>query len=100
VTSRWLRDGKEIFYVHTGSINGSGKLMAVSIELTPTVRIGTPAAIVDTAFVPNNANDYPYAVTPDGQRFLVVQPRTDQARVPITLVMNWTEALKKSPRPK
>jgi eukaryotic-like serine/threonine-protein kinase len=95
IRPRWRRDGKEIFYVHSGSVNGSGKLMAVPIELTPAVRIGAPAPVVDAAFVPSNANDYTYAVTPDGQRILVIEPQTDQARAAITVVMNWTAALKK-----
>jgi hypothetical protein len=30
----------------------------------------------------------PYDVSPDGQRFLVVEPRADTA-IPITVVVNW-----------
>jgi hypothetical protein len=37
----------------------------------------------------------PYAVTADGQRFLINRPTEEPTATPITLVVNWPEALKK-----
>jgi hypothetical protein len=42
----------------------------------------------------NQAQDY-FDVTPDGQRFLVNASDEGVASAPITLVVNWTAALKK-----
>ena len=36
-----------------------------------------------------------YAATPDGQRFLILKPVTGAAPAPITVVLNWTAALRK-----
>jgi len=36
-----------------------------------------------------------YAVTPDGQRFLILKPLEEPATTPITLVLNWTSLIKK-----
>lgn len=38
-----------------------------------------------------NVNDYPYAVTPDGQRF-VVNARLDEPPT-VSIVVNWPAAL-------
>jgi hypothetical protein len=36
-----------------------------------------------------------YDVTPDGQRFLLTQPVADTGDVPITVIVNWPQLLKK-----
>jgi serine/threonine protein kinase len=89
----WRRDGKELFFVASGNVNGVGVLTAVPIETTTTIRIGAPRAIVDAPFVPSTANVYPYAVSTDGQRILLVEPMDDQNSA-ITVALNWTAALK------
>jgi hypothetical protein len=38
---------------------------------------------------------YQYDVSPDGQRILAVMPDEQAASEPLTLVQNWTAALKK-----
>ncbi len=90
---RWSRDGKELFFVASSAVNGTGRLMAVPIDPGPPFRVGTPAAIVDAPFAPGTANEYSYSVSPDGRRILVVQPTDDAIRAPYTLVLNWTAGL-------
>jgi hypothetical protein len=51
--------------------------------------------LFDVAFVPGDANDYSYSVSPDGQRVLVIQPTEDATRAPFTLLLNWTARLRK-----
>jgi hypothetical protein len=36
-----------------------------------------------------------YDVTPDGKRFVVAIPSDEQRPIPVTLLLNWTAALKK-----
>ena len=93
---RWRRDGREIFFVETGNVNGAGRLMAVPIELGAALRAGMPQPIVDVPFVPTTANGYPYALSPDGQRVLQIQPAEDPNRSAFTVVMNWTAQLRKN----
>ena len=82
---RWRGDGKEIFYA-----SRDNRLMAVATEehegvLTP----GTPRALFEAR--PVGPRSF-YAVSPDGQRFLVNSLQGD-GRSSITLVQNWSAAL-------
>jgi hypothetical protein len=83
-----------MFFVASGNVNGAGRLMAVPVDLASTVRTGVPQRLVAAPFVPSLANDYPYAVSPDGQRVLVIQPADDPNRSAISIVLNWTADLR------
>jgi hypothetical protein len=59
-----------------------------------------PRPLFESGYVnaPHNPiNYFPYSVSADGQRFLIPRPTVDSVYVssPITVVMNWTAALKK-----
>jgi hypothetical protein len=79
---RWRGDGKELYYRAS-----SGKLMAVTIKTEPTFEASVPVALFD-------ASASFYAVTNDGRRFLLVLPQSEPTSPPITVVLNWTTALK------
>jgi hypothetical protein len=95
VRPHWRRDGRELFYIASSAVNGAGRLMAAPIMPGPSFRVGTPVPLFDVAFVPGDANDYSYSVSPDGQRVLVIQPTEDATRAPFTLLLNWTARLRK-----
>ena len=88
---RWRRDGKELFY-----ISADRKLMSVEVKIDgstfehspPTALFGTRVGGIDT---PGNY----YAVTSDGQRFLLNSLVAEAAYTPITVVLNWTADLKR-----
>ena len=69
VRPRWRQDGKELFYVTAES-----KLAAVPIITGETFQAGDPTDLFDLTFSPAGVNPYPYAVSADGQRFLVITP--------------------------
>jgi serine/threonine protein kinase len=87
---RWRRDGLELFYVASDN-----KLMAVPIPRGNPLDAGIPTALFDVS-VPLSGNPYRtnYAVTADGQRFLV-NTKLDDAVVPIDVVLNWTALLER-----
>ena len=58
------------------------------------IESGIPRALFDTGLNVNPIRDQ-YAVTPDGQRFLILKPLAEAAPIPITVVVNWTAALTK-----
>jgi serine/threonine-protein kinase len=94
----WRGDGRELYYVETSSGDGSlkVKLMAVPIVTSPSFSAGTPRVLFEGPF----RSDGPfrgYDVTPDGQRFIMVQEvAVPPARVSqMVLVQNWTEELKR-----
>ncbi|MCH7840591.1 MAG: serine/threonine-protein kinase, partial [Planctomycetes bacterium] len=81
----WGHDGKELFYVSRGrmlmvaSVNGKGEDFVVS-------SVGSLFAM------PINPFGRTYDVSPDGQRFIVNVYGGEQ-NTPISLVLNWTQAL-------
>jgi hypothetical protein len=88
----WRRDGKELFYVST-----DGKLTAVAVTTDgATFSAGTPHALFEVE-IPEANPPYPtdYAVTADGQRFLVNTVVDQPTRPALTVILNWTAGLKK-----
>ena len=90
---RWRRDGKELFF-----LSPEGKMMAVTLEETANaIQAGLPAELFDArrpfleGVGDNSRNNYD--VTPDGQRFLIVQ--AGAASDPIHVVLNWTALIGK-----
>jgi len=89
----WRKDGKELFYLGT-----DGNVMAVDISTTPTFHAGVPKALfaVPPAFMrlsgtPGTLGD----VSPDGQRFLFALPPEKNGRDEFSVILNWTEKLKR-----
>ena len=88
---RWNKNGKEIFYVSLDS-----KMMAAPVKSSPdgrSLETGTPAVLFPVRIaggpVPGS-NKQQYAVSSDGQRFLVNLAADEGAPSPITLIYNWT----------
>ena len=100
VFSRWRGDGKEIFYLSAGT---GGKVMAVTANAAgSTFEAGVPHELFDSGYVNlthSGGNWHTYAVSPDGQRFLIPRPvanlQGDAMAAPITVILNWTAALKR-----
>jgi serine/threonine protein kinase/Tol biopolymer transport system component len=97
---RWRRDGKELFYMGDVSL---GKMISVKVKpVGPTFAFGDPMELFDSGYVELGhvgVNYHTYAVSPDGQRFLIPRPvstsAAEAASAPITVVLNWAAGLKK-----
>jgi serine/threonine protein kinase len=86
---RWRRDGKELFYM---ALDGRLMAAAVSVDADGLIQAGVPAPLflARPAGGPiPNVQKQQYAVSADGQRFLVNSATEDAAASPITLVLNW-----------
>ena len=66
---RWRRDGNELFYVAPDKT-----VMAVSVKTTTGLEYGSPRPLVQTNPRSGDPRLFAYAVTADGQRFLVQTP--------------------------
>jgi Tol biopolymer transport system component len=85
---RWRADGREMYYLSTDQ-----KLMAVAVGPGPT--FGKPMELFPVRVAGGvNFQRTHYVPSRDGQRFLINTPTGDAAIVPITVVLNWTAALK------
>jgi Tol biopolymer transport system component len=87
----WRRDGTELFYVASDK-----KMMAVEVkEEDGTFKSGAPKPLFDFRGPSFNAAVAQFAVTSDGQKFLVASTLPQITSAPITVVMNWTADLKR-----
>ncbi len=86
----WARNGRELFYASSPN----GQLMAVDITTQPTFQAGTPRVVLEGGFqLVSGTQGRDYDVSPDGQRFLMVQG--DEANLTqLNVVLNWFEELK------
>jgi len=98
IAPHWRRDGRELFYIAP-----DGALMAVSVRPSADDQVldrSTPVRLfrVPIAYggsIPGGNVRQQYAVTPDGQHFLINVTTDEAIAPPITIVQNWTAGLKK-----
>jgi serine/threonine-protein kinase len=93
----WARSGKELFY-----LDSNGLLTAVVVHTTPTFTARTPMRVLNTRYFTGFGGlvvaGRTYDVSPDGQRFLMIKDAAFSEQTPpssITVVLNWTEELKR-----
>jgi serine/threonine protein kinase/Tol biopolymer transport system component len=78
----WRGDGREIFYLTL-----DGTVMTVGLRTIPSFEADPPKSLFKTNLVPAEGWAQ-YAVSPDGQRFLIKEP----VRQFFTLLQNWLPA--------
>jgi serine/threonine protein kinase/Tol biopolymer transport system component len=83
----WNRNGRELFYL------SGGKMMAVQITIQPAFAAGNPRILFEKQYAETRSRSYD--VSPDGQRFLMLQPvgAQEQDSTQINIVQNWFEEL-------
>jgi serine/threonine-protein kinase len=84
--SRWSRDGGEIVFLNKGS------LWAARVRTSPVFIADPPQKLFD---IPEDLIREPYDVSPDGQRFLMIQKDPLELRpLDLVIVPNWAEEMK------
>jgi hypothetical protein len=84
----WSHDGSELLYVAADQ-----KLMAVPVHVGASLDPGTPKELFQLQAVADFLGNT-YDVAADDQRFLVNTPVAEETSQPLTVVVNWTAALK------
>ena len=86
----WAPDGEELFY------RNGDEMVVVAIVTEPELSVGTPHLLFEKSFLPGpmwaRRN---YDISPDGQRFLMIQREQDLVPTEIIVVLNWFEELKR-----
>jgi hypothetical protein len=97
VAPAWRGDGSELYYLVTAPPSPVLKMMAVSVSAGATFTAGPPRQLFEAPFTGATANVRGYDVTPDGQRFLLVQQldRLPQRPAHLVLVQNWLDEVKR-----
>ncbi len=84
----WSPKGDELYY------RNGDKWMVVAIVTEPEFSAGTPQVLFEGPYL--NVPGLSYDVSPDGQRFLVLQPQYDDSQVrELHVVTNWFDELKR-----
>jgi hypothetical protein len=84
----WSRDGRELFY-----LSSDRQLMTVAVKTADGFEPGAPQALFPVA-VPVTAGRQ-FAVTRDGQRFLVNALHQDQRNASIVVYLNWSATVRR-----
>jgi len=86
----WSPDAKTIYYQ-----NGS-TMMAIDIISEPTLTAAKPRLLFDGVMElkPSN-NARSYDLSPDGRKFVMIQPEQDSATPQIHIVQNWFDEMKR-----
>ncbi len=83
---RWRADGRELYYIGPGDF-----IMAAAVAPGGTLGVGAPAPLFRVAGVTT------FEVVADGSRFLVSSPSDPSQGSQVTVMVNWTAALKREP---
>jgi Tol biopolymer transport system component len=86
-SARWRGDGRELLFLAP-----DGTMMAASIETVHGIVAGVPEPLFRTSTTVTQ-NQHPWAMTQDGQRFLIDIAEKRPVGEPITIVMNWLSLL-------
>jgi eukaryotic-like serine/threonine-protein kinase len=86
VQPRWRADGRELFFISL-----EGTMMSATVERS-FPKVGIARKLFDTGLVPDPTVNQ-YAVTRDGLKFLVLEPRKGFLET-YSVVLNWPSALK------
>ena len=88
---QWRADGRELYYV-----TPERDFMAVPVSYDRGMDIGTPARLFNHRYIYSGYYTLvPYAVTNDGQHFLILAPAEQGHTAEFIVVQNWAEELKK-----
>jgi Tol biopolymer transport system component len=79
---RWRGDGRELYYL---ALDGS--MMAVAVGSGPKPDLSAPRKLFSTRISVRTGTEQ-YAVTADGQRFLMMMP-SENARTELRAILNW-----------
>jgi serine/threonine protein kinase len=89
IEPQWRADGKELFY-----LNGSTLMSVEAKGDGHEFEAGLPKVLFETILTSNITRNR-YAVTRDGQRFLMVTMTKDQVHPEIHVLLNWEAALRR-----
>jgi hypothetical protein len=74
-------------------LDGAGAMTSVAIQTAPTFIAGTPT----TRYVTGAGSARTYDVSPDGQRFLMIEAAGIEQAPSMVVVLNWPETCRLEP---
>jgi Tol biopolymer transport system component/tRNA A-37 threonylcarbamoyl transferase component Bud32 len=95
----WAPDGRKLYYrmgttaedMEQRFLGQKSRVMAVSIETKPTLKVGQPRLLFEGPYFESG---HDIAVTPDGKGFILIRENDTTGPKQIEVVVNWPEELK------
>jgi eukaryotic-like serine/threonine-protein kinase len=95
----WAPDGRELYYrmgttaeeMEERFLGQKSRVMAVSIETKPTLKVGQPRMLFEGPYFESG---HDFAITPDGKGFILIREDDTTGPKEIEVVVNWLEELK------
>jgi Tol biopolymer transport system component len=89
---KWPQDGSELFY-----LSPDGELMAVKVTAASSFEASSPVVLfpVHRRQPVSSFDLFSYAVSGDGNRFLIATKVEDAKPAPLSVFLNWTAAIEK-----
>ena len=85
----WAEGGRELFYR-----NEVDQMIAVEVQTRPNFSLGQRHTLFNASAYVRDVNYHSYAVTKDGQRFIMIRASEDEVDPSFIVVENFTEELK------
>jgi len=85
---QWSANGKELLFLTPG-----GALMSAAVSTVPTFRVEAPVRLFDVDPPGKYRGSRNYALTSDGQRFLVKEFARDSGPPSTTILLDWIAVL-------
>jgi Tol biopolymer transport system component len=90
IGSQWRADGKELFFQGPDQ-----SIMAADVRAGTTFEVGVPRLLFKTALTQGLYRGWRWAVSRDGQRFLINTPASPVSGEHLVVVTNWTTELQR-----
>jgi eukaryotic-like serine/threonine-protein kinase len=84
----WKQDGRELYY-----LGPDGALNAVALLNGDRLQFSAPRPLFNTGLVAPSSDIEQYAVSADGQRFLILKPLDNKVRNSVGVILNWPALL-------
>jgi serine/threonine-protein kinase len=85
----WSPNERKIFYRH------EGKMMVAPIQTEPEFRPGSPYVLFEKTLKSGIYGTLSYDISPDGQRFLMIERNSEVTRNQLNVVLDWREELQR-----
>ena len=84
----WASGGRELLY------RADDKMMTVGVSLGATPVFAKPRVLFEGSYIFGSTEGQAFDVTRDGQRFLMLKPQRPLTAVPLSVIVNWFDALR------
>jgi serine/threonine-protein kinase len=85
----WAPNGRRLFY------RNADRMMVASVETEPTFSVSKPTILFEGRYERGVTGNLSYDVAPEGDRFLMIQPRGVRAKASFRVVLNWFDDVRR-----